>query len=838
MKLKSKTFLLFFIILIIKFFSSHVLCNDRAIVVSSPSGLNHNSSKVGKYTAIIIGIDKYMDDKIPDLKTPVRDAKAISQMLEQRYGFTDITMLLNEQASREKIDLKFRNKINSIKTNDNILIYYAGHGDIDRALGGGWWIPSDAKAGIPGSYIDNAVIQKYIKAMKAKHVLMISDSCYSGTLFGEARDVPKIITDDFYLTLYNEKSRWGMTSGNKTPVSDSGTDNHSIFAYQLLKAFNKNKKSYVTPRELYAQIGPIIRNNSEQMPICKPIKHTGDQGGEFVFLLASGTAIKERPEPQPVPRTGSIQIETEPSGAKIYLNNTYIGTSPFNKSGISDGKAYIRVKKQDYHTLTRTIDIKAGRTKYITIVLDRKIITGKLFVNAEPTDCRIKILNIKPVFYQGISLKPGSYNIEVSKTGYKTLNKWIVLDAGQSLDMDVSLKKIVVQGQRVNNDKPIKTEKMFTLFPVSKDSEYVIVAISEFFPPMVNTRSGQPKGFEIDLINEIAQELGKKKIQYIIGKGAIIPVSSKKADLGIGAVSITDKRKKYINFSNYYYKTFQNILVNKDSNIFSYSDLKNRICVVRDNSLAERIAEYNNFKVIKVNTKEQLFESILNKHADYTILDRIFLEEVVKRYNNFKIVDIRFKINPKNNDNYDYYGIVIHKDNLKLVEAVNDSLTKIKNDGRLEKIRLKWLNFIEMKSVIGSDINSLDISDIRKPIDNIYLAWENLDLKLYLEQWSSSAVQYLPNIKRYFKHKVCAKSISCKRREDFSKYKNVEVLDYQIYYVGKENNLYIFDTSYTMKFDLNSGRTFEENGIRERYKVTYVNADNRWKIIENIDYAK
>jgi len=124
--------------------------------------------------------------------------------------------------------------------------------------------------------------------MNARHVLLISDSCYSGTLFGQSRAIPQAIGNKYYVNLYNEKSRWGMTSGNKTPVSDVGSDGHSVFAYQLLKELRKNEKPYISIQELCTRIAPIVSNNSEQTPLCRPIRNTGDQGGEFVFVASTG----------------------------------------------------------------------------------------------------------------------------------------------------------------------------------------------------------------------------------------------------------------------------------------------------------------------------------------------------------------------------------------------------------------------------------------------------------------------------------------------------------------------------------------------------------------------
>ena len=136
----------------------------------------------------------------------------------------------NRQATRSAIDRALRNLIRSLEPRDSLLIYYAGHGELDRLAGDGWWVPADARAGDNTTYFENTTVQKYLRAMKTRHVLLVSDSCYSGTLFGESRRLPGVIDDQFYLDLYNEKSRWGMTSGNKTPVSDSGTRGHSVFA--------------------------------------------------------------------------------------------------------------------------------------------------------------------------------------------------------------------------------------------------------------------------------------------------------------------------------------------------------------------------------------------------------------------------------------------------------------------------------------------------------------------------------------------------------------------------------------------------------------------------------
>jgi hypothetical protein len=213
----------------------------------------------------------------------------MAELLRERYGF-QVKLLLNQKATKEAIYHALRNLASSSKPDDSVLIYYAGHGDLDRTYDDGWWIPADAKGGNSVTYLDNGQVQKSMRSMKARHVLLISDSCYSGTLFGQTRAMPKVIDDKYYLNLYNEKSRWGMTSGNKTPVSDKGTGDHSVFAYQLLKELRKNEKPYISTQEIYTRIAPIVGNNSEQTPLCRPIRNTGDHGGEFIFVASSGAS--------------------------------------------------------------------------------------------------------------------------------------------------------------------------------------------------------------------------------------------------------------------------------------------------------------------------------------------------------------------------------------------------------------------------------------------------------------------------------------------------------------------------------------------------------------------
>ena len=422
--------------------------------ISVISDLSHQSGKLGSYSALIIGINDYNDPKIPDLETAVKDAKAMAKLLRERYGFR-IKLLLDRKATKEAIYQALRSLASSTKPDDSVLIYYAGHGDLDRLTNDGWWIPTDAKGGNPVTYLNNFLVQTYIRSMRARHVLLISDSCYSGTLFGQARTMPQVIDGKYYLNLYNEKSRWGITSGNKTPVSDYGTGGHSVFAYQLLKELRNTEKPYTSTQELYTRIAPIISNNSEQTPLCRPIRNTGDQGGEFVFV-ASSSAIVEKPSPSS--SKAYLSVESNVSAARVMVDGRYVGTTNLSDIEITSGDHRIRMEKDGYEPYVRKIQFEKGRTRDLYVVLDPKApLKGRLYVNAQPENARVRILNIGSAFHQGMALDASRYHVEVSADGYETQKMWVSLTAGQDKTLDIHLKRkskyqpVASQGQKITN---------------------------------------------------------------------------------------------------------------------------------------------------------------------------------------------------------------------------------------------------------------------------------------------------------------------------------------------------------------------------------------------------
>ncbi|MDC0104331.1 caspase family protein, partial [Flavobacteriaceae bacterium] len=133
--------------------------------------------ELGDYHALVIGNNDY--DDLPKLKTAVADAEAISAVLEDRYGFS-VTKLIN--ATRYDLIGALSELRATLSYDTNLLIYYAGHGIVDPVTERGYWLPVDADQSNSANWVSNDDITDMLKAIPARHILVVADSCYSGTL--------------------------------------------------------------------------------------------------------------------------------------------------------------------------------------------------------------------------------------------------------------------------------------------------------------------------------------------------------------------------------------------------------------------------------------------------------------------------------------------------------------------------------------------------------------------------------------------------------------------------------------------------------------------------------
>jgi hypothetical protein len=270
--------------------------NNKIIVKAKDNKLNSSADtffvirkveemiKRGKYYALIIGIDKYRGSW-HELKNAVNDAKAVEEVIKNNYYFDEITTLYDEDATRRNIIQRIEWLEENVKNDDNVLIFYSGHGEFKENQNRGYWVPVDATSKSSVDFISNPDIQTYLNGISAKHTLLIADACFSGDIF-KGRTESTVFEDSerYFKEVYRRASRTALTSGGIEPVTDGGRDGHSVFTYYLLKTLKGNSAKYFTAGQLFDEIKIPVTNNSEQRPNYQPIKNTGDEGGEFIFL--------------------------------------------------------------------------------------------------------------------------------------------------------------------------------------------------------------------------------------------------------------------------------------------------------------------------------------------------------------------------------------------------------------------------------------------------------------------------------------------------------------------------------------------------------------------------
>jgi len=166
-----------------------------------------------------------------------------------------------------------------------LLIYYAGHGELDKAENRGYWLPVDASYEKRSKWISNQTIVDRIKATKAKHVLLVADSCFSGTLMRSGTNLQnqEPIDEKYIERLKNKKTRLVITSGGNEPVVDSDGGNHSLFALKFIDTL-KNNDNVINSQILFENIRRYVVANADQTPERAQVHKTGHDGGDFLFF--------------------------------------------------------------------------------------------------------------------------------------------------------------------------------------------------------------------------------------------------------------------------------------------------------------------------------------------------------------------------------------------------------------------------------------------------------------------------------------------------------------------------------------------------------------------------
>lgn len=233
---------------------------------------------MGAYYALLIGVQSYDDPGIKDLRFPLSDIYKLKQILSERYTFDASNIISLSNPTRSQILDKLNELDDKLKPEDNLLIFYAGHGRWSDRRDQGYWLPKDAKNKNTANWISNSDIRDNIRGIDAQHTLLISDACFSGGIFN-GRDAAEPFED--IKQLYSRKSRRAITSGAK----NEAVPDKSVFLQYFVQELTRNQQQFLDSQTLFSNIRPAVISNSKRVPMDGSIEDAGHEGGDFIFRL-------------------------------------------------------------------------------------------------------------------------------------------------------------------------------------------------------------------------------------------------------------------------------------------------------------------------------------------------------------------------------------------------------------------------------------------------------------------------------------------------------------------------------------------------------------------------
>lgn len=260
------------------------LLSENFTTVENKAGRNQKAEiphkAQGNNFLLAIGIDVYQH--CPPLRNCVKDVQDFISVLQQRFNFnaTYTYTLFNTEATRKNILKTFRDVQVRIQPQDNLVVYFSGHGDTLHQLG--YWIPVEAKPGEEDEYISANEIVERLNAISSFHTFLIVDACFSGSLFQTTKNVsiPKR-SDEVY------RSRWGLTASHSRELALDGTaGDNSPFAECLLMRLRQTPEALSVHDLSNFVINEVRRRTHDtQTPIAQPLPVRGHELGQFVFHL-------------------------------------------------------------------------------------------------------------------------------------------------------------------------------------------------------------------------------------------------------------------------------------------------------------------------------------------------------------------------------------------------------------------------------------------------------------------------------------------------------------------------------------------------------------------------
>jgi hypothetical protein len=235
--------------------------------------------------ALVIGMQDYEHDDphdIKDLNKPVQDSDSIAKVLQQYYTFEAHNIRKLHNPTKEQLTNALDSLYKVLGSNDNLLIFYAGHGYWSKEQQRSYWFLKDSKISSKSTWFPISDLIAFLASYRTRHTLLITDACFSGGLFS-GRDVnaeeEKQNAREKAEKIHEKRSCQALTSGSLEKVPDD-----SKFLQLLCDELVKNKEPYLYASDLAGKIQKRIGVKSQE-PRFGPVPTTvNDVNGDFIFI--------------------------------------------------------------------------------------------------------------------------------------------------------------------------------------------------------------------------------------------------------------------------------------------------------------------------------------------------------------------------------------------------------------------------------------------------------------------------------------------------------------------------------------------------------------------------
>ena len=259
----------------------------------------------GTYYAVIFAVGEQRPGSgLPSLKYPLKEADSLRAVLTREYTFDANRVQLIRNPTREAVLDTLEVLARKLGPEDNLLVVYSGHGGFDEGAKEGYWLATDAAPSRPSTWIANDQVRAWLRKLKARSVLLITDACFSGSINrsgGAADDLPSDAQRALAgaLMYARRTSRQAMTAGTARET----VPQVSVFSMEIVAALKSRRTPVFLAQQLAAEINPRVAAVAHTTPTFSAVPGIESDQGDFVFVRRQTVDATTTAAATPLPAT-------------------------------------------------------------------------------------------------------------------------------------------------------------------------------------------------------------------------------------------------------------------------------------------------------------------------------------------------------------------------------------------------------------------------------------------------------------------------------------------------------------------------------------------------------